>query len=95
MLYKLNSILYRKSNNPDLKVNYRSLFFGLYRLMAHKEILCMSLSLQHCAMHISWSEPDLNFPPCVLQITAYNRRSFETARHNLVIHIMGTEGKIL
>uniref|UniRef100_A0A8C7YXX8 Sarcoglycan, epsilon n=1 Tax=Oryzias sinensis TaxID=183150 RepID=A0A8C7YXX8_9TELE len=33
----------------------------------------------------------LNFPPCVLQITAYNRRTFETARHNLVINIMATE----
>ena len=30
---------------------------------------------------------------CVLQITAYNRRSFKTARHNLVINIMGNEGK--
>lgn len=32
------------------------------------------------------------FPP-VLQITAYNRRTFETARHNLVINIMATEGE--
>lgn len=38
-------------------------------------------------------EPGLNFPPCVLQITAYNRRTFETARHNLVINIMATEGE--
>ncbi|MEQ2167453.1 hypothetical protein GOODEAATRI_004361, partial [Goodea atripinnis] len=29
--------------------------------------------------------------PTVIEITAYNRRTFETARHNLVINIMGTE----
>ncbi|XP_034097040.1 epsilon-sarcoglycan isoform X1 [Gymnodraco acuticeps] len=29
--------------------------------------------------------------PSVIEITAYNRRTFETARHNLVINIMGTE----
>ncbi|KAJ3609362.1 hypothetical protein NHX12_023885 [Muraenolepis orangiensis] len=29
--------------------------------------------------------------PTVIEITAYNRRSFETARHNLVINIMDTE----
>ncbi|XP_066531184.1 epsilon-sarcoglycan isoform X1 [Hoplias malabaricus] len=29
--------------------------------------------------------------PTIIEITAYNRRTFETARHNLVIHIMGTE----
>uniref|UniRef100_H3DQH0 Sarcoglycan, epsilon n=1 Tax=Tetraodon nigroviridis TaxID=99883 RepID=H3DQH0_TETNG len=29
--------------------------------------------------------------PLLLQITAYNRRTFETARHNLVINIMATE----
>lgn len=28
-----------------------------------------------------------------MQITAYNRRTFETARHNLVINIMATEGE--
>ncbi|CAG14768.1 unnamed protein product, partial [Tetraodon nigroviridis] len=31
--------------------------------------------------------------PLLLQITAYNRRTFETARHNLVINIMATEGE--
>ncbi|XP_053469425.1 epsilon-sarcoglycan [Ictalurus furcatus] len=29
--------------------------------------------------------------PTIIEITAYNRRTFETARHNLVINIMGTE----
>uniref|UniRef100_A0A4W6ENU6 Epsilon-sarcoglycan n=1 Tax=Lates calcarifer TaxID=8187 RepID=A0A4W6ENU6_LATCA len=29
--------------------------------------------------------------PTVIEITAYNRRTFETARHNLVINIMATE----
>ncbi|XP_056275982.1 epsilon-sarcoglycan isoform X2 [Pseudoliparis swirei] len=29
--------------------------------------------------------------PSVIEITAYNRRTFETARHNLVINIMGTK----
>nr|XP_055075963.1 epsilon-sarcoglycan isoform X2 [Misgurnus anguillicaudatus] len=29
--------------------------------------------------------------PTIIEITAYNRRTFETARHNLVIHIMSTE----
>ncbi|KAJ8334198.1 hypothetical protein SKAU_G00398370 [Synaphobranchus kaupii] len=29
--------------------------------------------------------------PTVIEITAYNRRTFETARHNLVINIMSTE----
>ncbi|CAL8296298.1 unnamed protein product [Lota lota] len=29
--------------------------------------------------------------PTIIEITAYNRRSFETARHNLVINIMGNE----
>eukprot|EP00064_Thunnus_orientalis_P002103 superscaffoldBa00000146_g2110 len=29
--------------------------------------------------------------PNVIEITAYNRRTFETARHNLVINIMATE----
>ncbi|KAA8585982.1 hypothetical protein FQN60_007551 [Etheostoma spectabile] len=29
--------------------------------------------------------------PSVIEITAYNRRTFETARHNLVINIMATE----
>ncbi|XP_029298718.1 LOW QUALITY PROTEIN: epsilon-sarcoglycan [Cottoperca gobio] len=31
--------------------------------------------------------------PSVIEITAYNRRTFETARHNLVVNIMATEGK--
>ncbi|KAI4878596.1 hypothetical protein NFI96_029294 [Prochilodus magdalenae] len=31
--------------------------------------------------------------PTIIEITAYNRRTFETARHNLVINIMGTEEK--
>lgn len=44
-------------------------------------------------LHISCTDLGLNFHPCVLQITAYNRRTFETARHNLVINIMATEGK--
>lgn len=39
------------------------------------------------------AELGLDFHPCVLQITAYNRRTFETARHNLVINIMATEGE--
>lgn len=39
------------------------------------------------------AELGLNFSPPVLQITAYNRRTFETARHNLVINIMATEGE--
>lgn len=43
--------------------------------------------------HLSCTDLGLNFHPCVLQITAYNRRTFETARHNLVINIMATEGK--
>ncbi|XP_040044900.1 epsilon-sarcoglycan isoform X4 [Gasterosteus aculeatus] len=29
--------------------------------------------------------------PSVIEITAYNRRTFETARHNLVVNIMATE----
>ncbi|XP_061112431.1 epsilon-sarcoglycan isoform X1 [Conger conger] len=29
--------------------------------------------------------------PTVVEITAYNRRTFETARHNLIINIMSTE----
>ncbi|XP_018587342.1 epsilon-sarcoglycan isoform X2 [Scleropages formosus] len=29
--------------------------------------------------------------PTVIEITAYNRRTFETARHNLIINIMSTE----
>lgn len=29
--------------------------------------------------------------PTVIEITAYNRRTFETARHNLIINIMATE----
>ncbi|KAM3858000.1 epsilon-sarcoglycan [Diretmus argenteus] len=29
--------------------------------------------------------------PTIIEITAYNRRTFETARHNLVINIMSTE----
>lgn len=35
----------------------------------------------------------LKLLPPALQITAYNRRTFETARHNLVINIMATEGE--
>ncbi|XP_030058980.1 epsilon-sarcoglycan-like [Microcaecilia unicolor] len=31
--------------------------------------------------------------PTIIEITAYNRRTFETARHNLIINIMSTEGK--
>uniref|UniRef100_A0A670JT77 Sarcoglycan epsilon n=1 Tax=Podarcis muralis TaxID=64176 RepID=A0A670JT77_PODMU len=31
--------------------------------------------------------------PSVIEITAYNRRTFETARHNLIINIMAAEGK--
>lgn len=48
-------------------------------------------------MHYKLSGPDLglNFHPYVLQITAYNRRTFETARNNLVINIMATEGESL
>lgn len=42
---------------------------------------------------ISWTDLGLNFHLCVLQITAYNRRTFETARHNLVINIKAAEGK--
>ncbi|XP_078519863.1 epsilon-sarcoglycan isoform X2 [Lissotriton helveticus] len=29
--------------------------------------------------------------PTIIEITAYNRRTFETARHNLIINIMSTE----
>uniref|UniRef100_A0A8C5SW16 Epsilon-sarcoglycan n=1 Tax=Laticauda laticaudata TaxID=8630 RepID=A0A8C5SW16_LATLA len=30
--------------------------------------------------------------PTIIEITAYNRRTFETARHNLIINIMSAEG---
>lgn len=48
-------------------------------------------------MHYKLPGPDLglNFHPYALQITAYNRRTFETARNNLVINIMGNEGESL
>ncbi|XP_030056515.1 epsilon-sarcoglycan isoform X1 [Microcaecilia unicolor] len=33
--------------------------------------------------------------PTIIEITAYNRRTFETARHNLIINIMSTEDLFL
>ena len=57
---------------------------------------CFMYLAQPCpegCCHISCTDLGLNFHPCVLQITAYNRRTFETARHNLVINIMASEGK--
>ncbi|CDQ83789.1 unnamed protein product [Oncorhynchus mykiss] len=43
------------------------------------------------AWGVSCTDLGLNFSPYVFQIIAYNRRTFETARHNLVINIMSTE----
>ena len=65
---------------------------------AHVRLYSVSVGYRACLvsrglLHISCSDLGLNFHPCVLQITAYNRRTFETARHNLVINIMATEGK--
>lgn len=56
-------------------------------------VVCVAQPYPESCCHISCVDLGLNFHPCVLQITAYNRRTFETARHNLVINIMATEGK--
>lgn len=56
-------------------------------------VMCLAQPCPEGCCHISCTDLGLNFHPCVLQITAYNRRTFETARHNLVINIMATEGE--
>ncbi|XP_058877180.1 epsilon-sarcoglycan-like [Acipenser ruthenus] len=38
---------------------------------------------------------DLVGKPIIIEITAYNKRTFETARHNLVINVMFSQGAVL
>ncbi|MFT7811626.1 epsilon-sarcoglycan isoform X2, partial [Arapaima gigas] len=51
----------------------------------------MYVFITSVASSFSALKQDLKSCFCALQITAYNRRTFETARHNLIINIMSTE----